>query len=243
MSFNRCKFVVKSTLLVVLMVFVSGIINAQTKNKVWTEPVVVTPDKKGKAPSDAIILFEKSKLNNFISSIDGSEAPWTVKGKKFAVKPGTKNIQTKQKFGDCQLHIEWKTPMKDVRAGKTSQQCGNSGIFIMSTYEIQVLNSYINKTAPLGQAGAYYNNFPPLVNASIKPGKWQVYDIIFKAPKFDGNQELVESGSFTVFHNGVLIQNNIPVTKPTSTYEEKMPLMLQDHGNEVSYRNIWVREL
>ena len=120
----------------------------------------------------------------------------------------------------------------------------------MSKYEIQVLNSYINKTEPKRQAGALYNNFPPLVNVSLKPGKWQTYDIIFKAPKFSSNEELAEPGYFTVFHNGVLVQNHVPIKKPTAAHnknysvtERELPLMLQDHNNEVSYRNIWIRKI
>ncbi len=215
-----------------------------------SESKVVTPVKKGKTPSDAIVLYNGRHLNNFERVETGGPAGWKVSGKKFTVKPGAKNIRTRQKFGDCQLHIEWKTPPKDTREGKTSQQNGNSGIYFMSRYEIQVLNSYLNKTGPTGQAGAFYNNFAPLVNASLKPGKWQVYDIIFKAPVFNLNEELIEAGNFTVFHNGVLIQNHIPVTKPTQAYnagysatEMELPLMLQDHNNEVSYRNIWIRKL
>lgn len=227
----------------------SDVFSQQKKN--WApEPTVIQPGKKGKAPSDAIVLFDKGNLDNFVSAVDGGKAPWKVKGNKFTVEPGTKNIQTKQGFGDCQLHIEWKTPSKDVRDGKTSQQCGNSGIYFMSKYEIQVLNSYINETNPNGQAGAFYSNYPPLVNASLKPGKWQVYDIIFKAPKYNDNDELVDPGYFTVFHNGVLVQNHVEVIKPTAAHdknlslsEAELPLMLQDHKNEVSYRNIWVRKL
>ncbi len=237
----------------ILIIFFSLLVSsvfAQNKKEEIPEPGVVTPVINGKAPSDAIILFDKGSLNNFESVINEGSAPWKVKGKMFTVKPGTKAIRTKQKFRDCQLHIEWKTPIKDVSEGKTGQHCGNSGIFFMCRYEIQVLNSYINKTEPMGQAGAFYSNFPPLVNASVEPGKWQVYDIIFKAPKFNEKKELLEAGAFTVFHNGVLVQNHVPIEKPYAAREkkykltdEKLPLMLQDHASEVSYRNIWIREL
>lgn len=239
-----------SILLIIGFTLSSTNLFSQQKKEEIPEPVVVTPGKKGKAPSDAIILFNGENLDNFESVVDGSPANWKISGKKFTVVPGTNNIRTKEKFGDCQLHIEWKTPPKDTRQGKTSQQNGNSGIYLMSKYEIQVLNSYINKTGPKGQAGAFYSNFPPLVNASLKPGQWQTYDIIFKAPIFDENEVLKQPGSFTVIHNGVLVQNHVPIIKPTQAHnnnysvaEKELPLMLQDHNNEVSYRNIWIRKL
>jgi len=243
------KYFAKGFIAIILIASVSSGF-AQEKKKEIQEPTVITPGKKGKAPSDAIVLFDGGDLNNFESIETGGPAEWKVSGKKFTVKPGAKNIRTKQRFGDCQLHIEWKTSPKDTREGKTGQGNSNSGIYFMSRYEIQVLNSYHNKTGSTGQAGAFYSNFPPLVNASIKPGKWQIYDIIFKAPVFDQNEELTEPGSFTVFHNGVLIQNHVPVRCPTASYnedysasEKELPLMLQDHNNEVSYRNIWIRKL
>ncbi|MEM9142002.1 MAG: DUF1080 domain-containing protein [Bacteroidota bacterium] len=238
-------------LLLLAAFFAPTILSAQKKKKEWEpQPVIVQPGKKGKAPSDAIILFDGEDLNNFVSVPTGKAAEWKVSGKKFTVVPGKKAIRTKEGFGDCQLHIEWKTPPKDTREGKTSQQNGNSGIYFMSKYEIQVLNSFQNETNPKGQAGALYGNFPPLVNASLPPGKWQIYDIIFKAPKFNAAEALLEPGSFTVFHNGVLVQNHVPITKPTAAHnkafsisETELPLMLQDHKNEVSYRNIWIRRL
>nr|WP_299381133.1 DUF1080 domain-containing protein [Allomuricauda sp.] len=237
--------------LLLILALNSTLLIAQQNKKEWgPQPVVVQPGKNGKAPSDAIVLFDGGNLDNFVSVLTGGEAKWKVSGNKFTVVPGTKAIRTKQGFGDCQLHIEWKTPQSDSREGKTGQQNGNSGIYFMSKYEIQVLNSYKNETKPKGQAGAFYGNFPPLVNASLPPGEWQTYDIIFKAPKFNKDEELVEPGSFTVFHNGVLVQNHVPITKPTAAHnrefpltEQELPLMLQDHKNEVSYRNIWIRKL
>jgi len=222
----------------------------QDRTEFSPEPEVITPGKKGGPPSDALVLFHKDSLNNFVSVETGGAPDWLVSGSKFTVKPGTKNIRTKQKFGDCQLHIEWKISRKDFKEGKTGQKCGNSGIYFMSKYEIQVLNSYENKTNPDGQAAAFYGNFAPLVNASVKPGKWQVYDIIFIAPKFSEREDLIDPGYFTVFHNGVLVQNHVEVREPTasnleeySLSETELPLMLQDHNNEVSYRNIWIRKL
>lgn len=214
------------------------------------QPRVIIPGKNGKAPSDAIVLFGRGSLGNFESVKDGSPAAWKVKGRKFTVDPNSTNIQTREKFGDCQLHVEWKTPPEDVREGKEGQGCGNSGVYLMGKYEVQVLNSYINKTYPDGQAGAIYKQYPPLVNASLRPGKWQVYDIIFTAPSFndDGTQRI--PGYFTVMHNGVLIQNHVEIKGPTQAGNGKtpveqpqLPVMLQNHKNMVSYRNIWIRRL
>lgn len=222
------------------------------------EPKVIQPAGKGKAPSDAIVLFDKGNLNQFesivegstVSDLDGTSAQWKVKGKKFTVIPGTPNIQTKEKFGDCQLHIEWKTPRKDVKAGKKGQECGNSGIYLMGKYELQVLNSFINTTNFDQQAGAVYRQHAPLVNASLQPGKWQVYDIIFTAPRFNADGSKRGAGYFTVFHNGVLIQNHVEIkgsswagNEKTPITDPELPLMLQNHQNEVSFRNIWIRRL
>ncbi len=156
-------------------------------------------------------------------------------------------IETKQKFGDFQLHIEWRTPAEVVGEG---QGRGNSGIFMMGKYELQVLDSYVSKTYSNGQAGSIYKQGIPLVNACKGPGEWQTYDVIFMAPEFTEKGSLKSPASITVLHNGVLIQNNFIIKGPTEynripKYEAhgKGPLMLQDHGNPVSYRNIWVREL
>ncbi len=242
---NAC---IATVLFVILLVLQGTVTYAQDKGKELTEPKVIQPGKRGKAPSDAIILFEKGSLDNFESIADGAPANWKVSGKTFTVNPKSTNIQTKQVFGDCQLHVEWRTPVKDVRAKKEGQSCGNSGVYLMGKYEIQVLNSFKNKTYFNGQAGAIYSNYPPLVNASLKPGRWQVYDIIFKAPTYNG--ALITPGYFTVFHNGVLVQNHMEITDPTTSANSnapegssKLPLMLQNHGSEVSYRNIWIREL
>ena len=212
-------------------------------------PPVVNPGQKNLAPSDAIVLFSKNSLDAF-ESVDGGSAEWTVKGKKFSVNPGTGNIQTKEPFGDCQLHIEWMTPKKDVKEGKAGQQNGNSGIYLMGKYEVQVLNSFINETDADRQAASIYHQHVPLVNASLPPGKWQTYDIIFTAPDYDASGNLVKSGLITVFHNGLLVQYNAEIKTPTQaastqfTLEKsELPLMLQDHTNEVSYRNIWIRKL
>jgi Domain of Unknown Function (DUF1080) len=236
-----------ATMLFVLTLTLQGTVT-YAQEKELAEPKVIQPGKRGKAPSDAIVLFDRGSLSNFESITDGAPANWKVNGKSFTVNPQGTNIQTKQMFGDCQLHVEWRTPVKDVRAKKVGQSCGNSGVYLMGKYEIQVLNSYLNKTYFNGQAGAIYSNYPPLVNASLKPGKWQVYDIIFKAPTYNG--AVKKPGYFTVFHNGVLVQNHMEISDPTTSANNnapegvsKLPLMLQNHGSEVSYRNIWIREL
>jgi hypothetical protein len=242
-----CNFLRYGLLLLFVTVFFNTVYSQQKKSDL-PQPKVIQPGKKSKAPSDAIILFDKGSLDNFESANDGSPAPWKVQGSKFTVVPKTTNIQTKEKFGDCQLHIEWRSPKNDVKAGKTGQGCGNSGVYFMGKYEVQVLNSYINETYPDGQAGAIYKQYPPLVNACVKPGEWQTYDIIFTAPRFSGDKQ-VKAGRFTVIHNGVVIQNNVEIkgathagNSKTSISVDELPLMLQNHSNEVSYRNIWIRK-
>ena len=154
-------------LIILLMVSTGTAVYSQKSENQVPEPKVIQPGKKGKAPSDAIVLFDKGSLNNFESIKDGEPAGWQVRGKKFTVNPKTTSIQTKEKFGDCQLHIEWNSPVKDVKAGKKDQGCGNSGVYLMGKYEVQVLNSYINKTYPKGQAGAIYEQYAPLVDTIV----------------------------------------------------------------------------
>lgn len=198
------------------------------------------------APSDATVLFNGEGLQEW-ESIRGKEIQWTLKKDYMEIIPKTGTIQTKKAFGDMQLHVEWATPCKIE--GK-AQKRGNSGIFIMGRYEIQVLDTWENPTYADGMAGAVYGQNPPMVNAGKKPGEWQSYDIIFTAPRFEGDK-LVSPAYVTVFHNGVLVQNHTELEGPTShrklavykTHAEKLPLKLQDHGQVVRYRNIWVREL
>ncbi len=249
MSKKFLKFYVSAGLFLVLVSHGTAVFSQKAENKL-PEPKVIQPGKKGKAPSDAIVLFDKGSLSNFESIKDGGPANWKVSGKKFTVNPKATSIQTKEKFGDCQLHIEWNTPIKDVKAGKKDQGCGNSGVYLMGKYEVQVLNSFINKTYPDGQAGAIYKQYAPLVNASLKPGEWQTYDIIFKAPRFNNDGSQKTPGFFTILHNGVLVQNNVEIKGATQANNGKtpisvteLPLMLQNHSNEVSYRNIWIRRL
>lgn len=198
-------------------------------------------------PSDALVLFDGLNLSQW-QSRKGGAALWKVENGYMEVVKKTGVIQTKQAFGDCQLHIEWAAPEK-VR-GK-SQGRGNSGVFLMGLYEVQVLDSYNNETYPDGQAAAIYGQYPPLANACRPPGHWQTYDIIFRAPRFERDGMLASPARMTVFHNNVLVQDNVSLTGPTAhkrrppykMHADKLPLMLQDHGNPVRYRNIWLREL
>ena len=217
----------------------TGYLNAQE------EPPVVSPGSKaGQPPSDAIVLFDGKDFSQW-EKVRGGEVGWKLEdGAMVVTRSG--NIKTKESFGDVQLHIEWAAPAEVKGQG---QGRGNSGVYLQGRYEIQVLDSYQNKTYPNGQAGAFYGNNPPLVNASRKPGEWQTYDIVFIAPKPSEDGKSVIPGSFTVFHNGVLIQNHVTVSGKKTTAAvlsgaaAKGPLVLQDHGNPVRYRNIWVRPL
>jgi hypothetical protein len=213
------------------------------------EPPVVTPGKTGgDPPSDAIILFDGKDISKWRSVKDGGDARWQIKDGYIEVIPQSGDIATKEEFGDCQLHIEWATPAEVKGEG---QGRGNSGVFFMERYEVQVLDSYDNKTYYHGQAGAIYNQYAPMVNASRKPGEWQSYDIIFKAPKFDEQGKVTQRARITVLHNGVLIQNNAEVhgitwhDKPAFyiAHGPTASLKLQDHGDRVRYRNIWIRRL
>jgi len=207
-----------------------------------------TQEKAGKPPSDATVLFDGKDLSQW-ASMDGSPTKWIVKDGAMECVAGSGYVRTVQCFGDCQLHIEWATP---TPAHGEGQGRGNSGVFFgLDRYEVQVLDSYGNKTYADGSAGAIYGQYPPLVNASLPSGQWQTYDIIYTAPRFDEADELRSQARLTVFQNGVLIQNNVQLTGPTSWLERapyrahpaKQPISLQDHGNPVRYRNIWVREL
>ena len=213
-----------------------------------TEPPIVTPGRtNADPPSDAIVLFNGKDLSQWRAA-DGGPAKWIVRDGYVEVAPGTGEISTAQQFGDVQLHIEWATPAIVKGEG---QERGNSGVFMMGRYEVQVLDSYDNKTYYHGQAGSVYKQYAPLVNASRKPGEWQAYDIIFHAPKFDEQGKVVDRARVTVLHNGVLIQNNVEIYGITyndrpALYIAHAPqdvLRLQDHGNPVRYRNIWIRRL
>jgi hypothetical protein len=213
-------------------------------------PPIVDPGPVSAAaarPSDAIVLFDGKDLSQWRAAND-SAARWKVENDYFEVVPGTGSIQSARGFGDVQLHIEWATPAQVTGSG---QGRGNSGLFLMGKYEIQILDSWQNRTYADGQAAALYGQFPPLVNASRPPGEWQSYDIVFHAPRFDGRGELVAPARVTLLHNGVLVQDNVALSGPTGHYArppyeahpDRLPLSLQDHGNPLRFRNIWVREL
>lgn len=218
--------------------------------EVWQpEPRIVTAGvTSAHPPSDAIILFNGTGFNNWASAINDKPVGWKLEDKAMTVVRGTGAIKTKQSFGDCQLHIEWRTPAEVKGDG---QGRGNSGIFFMGVYELQVLDSYKNRTYSNGQAGSIYKQLAPLVNASRKPGEWQVYDVIFTAPRFNADSTVKTQGNITVLHNGILVQNHATIWGATQyigiatnvKHGDKEPIILQDHGDAVSYRNIWIREL
>jgi hypothetical protein len=209
--------------------------------KVWPEPKVIDPGDACRAPSDAIVLFDGKDLSKW----DGGDK-WLIKDG--VATPQVAGITTKQPFGSCQLHVEFATPAKVEGEG---QGRGNSGVYLMNTFELQILDSYNNKTYYDGQCASIYKQHPPLVNASRKPGEWQTYDVIFEAPKFSAAGKLLKPATMTVLHNGVLVQNHAEILGATmwdkapaySPLPAKMPLHLQFHHNPVRFRNIWIREL
>lgn len=212
-----------------------------------TPPQPSTQARAGTPPSDAIVLFNGKDLSAWQGN-KGQPAPWVVEDGYFAVKPKSGDLVTRQAFGDSQIHIEWAVPNPPQGS---DQGPGNSGVYLHSLYEIQVLESYANKTYADGQAGAIYCQYPPLVNPSLPPGEWQTYDIVFHGPRFDSGGKLTRLATVTLLFNGVLVQDHTELTGPTAymkrpPYEpgpEKRPLLLQDHGQPVRYRNIWIRPL
>jgi len=248
--------------------FLSSCILAQEKPKpkaddpaateVWTPvPAIVTPGSApSDPPSDAIVLFSGKNLDQWISVNDGRPAAWIVNDGLITVDKQKGNIQTRQSFKDYQLHIEWRVPANISGSG---QLRGNSGVFLASTgngdagYELQVLDSYNNSTYVNGQAASIYKQYPPLVNASRKPGEWQSYDVVWTAPRFNADGTLKSPARVTAFHNGVLVQNNAElkgetryIGQPSYTAYDRAPIKLQAHGDKsepLSFRNIWVREL
>jgi hypothetical protein len=218
-------------------------------------PPLVTPGATpGAPPSDAVVLFDGKDLSKWGQRARGSglagkltEPKWKVVNGVIETTPGSGDLVTRDKFGDSQIHIEWLEPSN---LSGTSQGRGNSGVYVMSRYEIQVLDPWRNPTYADGQAGAIYGQWPPLVNPGRAPDQWQVYDIIFEAPKFEG-EKVVKPVYFTVFFNGVVVQNHQPSLGPSiyrrvahySPHAPEEPLALQDHKQTVKYRNIWIRKL
>lgn len=216
------------------------------------EPKVpmVRPGAIGEPPSDAVVLFNGTSLDNWISTNDSTAAKWHLnKDGSMTVNDKTGNIQSKQNFGDVQLHIEWKSPLPIQRE---NQNRANSGVFLNGIYEVQILDQNDNPTYVNGQVGSIYKQHTPLAMASVSTGEWNTYDIIYHAPEFNVDGNKIKSGDITVIHNGVLVQDHVEL-KGTTPYvgwpknpaHGKGPLLLQDHGDDsrVSYRNIWVREL
>lgn len=228
-------------LAVAVMLAASVLAGEWTSGIQWPKPKVIEPGQGSGPPSDAIVLFDGKDLSQW----NGGDKWLIENGEATARATG---ITTKQSFGDCQLHVEWAEPAKVESAG---QGRGNSGVYLMEKYEVQVLDSYQNDTYYDGQCGAIYKQHPPLVNACRKPGEWQTYDIIFKAPRFDEQGKLKSPATITVLQNGVLVQNNFEIQGTTAwdappaytAHPPKAPLHLQFHGNPVKYRNIWIREL
>src|SRR5690554_1734744 len=206
-----------------------------------------TQKEVGRPPSDAIILFDGEDLSAWQTPA-GEPAPWRLGDGYFEVVPGTGSIQTSLGFGDIQLHLEWAAP---TPPRGEDQDRGNSGVYLMDRYEVQILDSYENVTYADGQAAAIYGQYPPLVNAMRPPGEWNTYEIIFHRPRFADSGELLEPARLTVLHNGVLVQDNEELTgpgghqsrPPYEAHSDRLPLSLQDHDHPVRFRNIWVREL
>lgn len=248
----------------VMSIFISATLvasgDAADAAEIWEPvPALVTGALEGAAPSDAIILFDGNNLDAWHTAEGEQDARWEISEGVTTVRRGMGTIKTRQAFGDIQLHLEWR-PSAAIEGA--SQSRGNSGIFLQSQFEVQVLDSWNNPTYVNGQAGSIYLQHPPLVNASREPGAWQSYDIIYTAPRFAADGSLAAAAFVTVLHNGVLVQNHVEINgatyTPTPLYSVrctpyaqtreqdcsgKMPLSLQDHGQVVSYRNIWVREL
>ena len=233
----------KFTVLLTLTTFVlaaSAVADEYLNGIKWETPKVVTPGTNGSPPSDAVVLFDGKGLSEW------DNQNWKVENGEMVAARG--DIRSKKSFGDCQLHIEWSAP---VPAKGEGQGRGNSGLFLMNTYEIQILDSYKNETYHDGQAGAIYKQTPPQVNAMRPPGKWNSYDIIWTAPRFNDDGSLKSPAYITAIHNGALILNHFelkgdtPFTRPPQykKHADRLPIRLQDHGNPVRFRNIWVREI
>ena len=238
---------------IITFFLISNIIFSQDEkirdqSEIWEPEVkIVDPYEFDGVPGDAIILFDGSDFSKWKSERNNQEVKWFLNSdKSMTLRPGTGGIQTAEEHGSIQLHIEWKSPTKIIGDG---QYRGNSGIFFQRRYELQILDSYQNRTYSNGQAGSIYKQHTPLVNVSLPPGKWQKFDVVFNAPEFNNEGDEIKKGNFTIFHNGVLIHNAIEISSATYDFEKNTPftLLLQDHGkdegNYISFRNIWMRKL
>ena len=214
------------------------------------QPPVVAPGPAGPPvppPADAVTLFAGEDLGAWTDA-KGQPARWKVENGYFEVVPKTGDVRTVKGFGDCQLHVEWMAPSP---AKGADQDRGNSGVFLMGLYEVQVLDCYGNRTYADGMTAAIYGQFPPLVNACRPPGEWQTYDIVFHRPRFDQDGNVLAPARMTVLHNGILVHDNAVLTGPTAhkarppykMHADKLPISLQDHGHPVRFRNIWIRGL
>lgn len=211
---------------------------------VWAQGTKAATDR---VPTDAVRLFDGSGLASWVGG-GGKPAGWTVEDGVLAVKPGTGDIQTRESFGDVQMHIEWMIPEGTTCAG---QKGCNSGVFFMGMYELQILNSSGNQTYPDGMAGALYGQYPPMVNACLPLGQWNTYDIVFRAPRFKADGSLESPAYMTVIFNGVVVQDHVAMLGRTAhaaratyaAHDAKGPIRLQDHGDPIRFRNIWVRNL
>ena len=244
----------RRSLLTAVIVLLAAFVAAQDQWPVHDPnrpmPPVVTPGPAGPPvapPSDAVVLFDGQSLDQWTDA-KGQPAKWKVENGYFEVVPKTGGIRTVKGFGDCQLHVEWMAPSP---ARGTDQDRGNSGVFLMELYEVQVLDCYENKTYADGMTAAIYGQYPPLVNACRPPGEWQTYDIVFHRPRFDEDGKVLAPARMTVFHNGLLVHECAVLTGPTAhkarppykIHADKLPISLQDHGHPVRFRTIWLREL
>lgn len=241
------KRILPSFILVLLGISVMGQEWKPELTEDWDPvPPVIIPGTGTAPPSDAIVLFDGSGFDHW-TGVDDNPVQWELEDGHMTIVPKTPGIHTRDSFGDVQLHIEWSIPVGDDGTG---QGRGNSGVFLQSLYEVQVLDNYENVTYSNGQAGSIYKQHIPLVNACLPPGVWQTYDIIYTAPRFNENGTLFSAAKITVIHNGVLVLNHVAVKGPTGfiglpeyNAHGPAPLMLQSHTDKVSYRNIWLREL
>ena len=220
------------------------------ETEVYAPVPTVAPAKSNEAPSDAIVLFDGSNFNEWLSTPDSTAVRWHLnEDGSMTVKDKLGDIQTKKEFGSVQLHLEWRSPPDVQRDG---QNRANSGVFLQGRYEVQILDNNNNDTYVNGQVGAIYKQHVPLAKASVPSGEWNSYDIVFHAPEFDTDGKKTKSGTITLLHNGILVQDHVELKGsteyigwPKNEAHGKAPIRLQDHGDNsrVSYRNIWLREL